>query len=82
MTLEIGETSTLEATIIPDNATNKNITWTSENENIASVDNGVVTAIGEGETTITVITEDGEKTATCNITVLPNEDPEEMRKLH
>ena len=78
VTLEIGETSTLEATIIPDNATNKNVTWTSENENIASVDNGVVTAIGEGKTTITVITEDGEKTATCNITVLPNEDPEEI----
>ena len=78
LTLNMGETSTLEATIIPDNATNKNVTWTSENENIASVDNGVVTAIGEGETTITVITEDGEKTATCNITVLPNEDPEEI----
>ena len=78
LTLNMGETSTLEATIIPDNATNKNVTWISENENIASVDNGVVTAIGEGETTITVITEDGEKTATCNITVLPNEDPEEI----
>ena len=78
LTLNMGETSTLEATIIPDNATNKNVTWISENENIASVDNGVVTTIGEGETTITVITEDGEKTATCNITVLPNEDPEEI----
>ena len=76
VTLNMGETITLEATITPDNATNKTVTWSSENEDIASVNNGLVTAIGPGETTITVTTEDGEKTATCHVTVLPNEEPE------
>ncbi len=74
VTLNIGETSTLQATITPDNATNKTVTWTSEDENIASVDDGIVTAIGPGETTITVTTEDGEKTATCKITVMEEEE--------
>ena len=76
VTLKIGETTTLTATITPDNATNKNVTWSSENEDIASVNNGIVTAIGEGETTITVTTEDGEKTAECVVTVIEESDPE------
>ena len=77
VTLEIGETVTLKATITPDNATNKNMTWHSENEDIASVSNGIVTAVGHGETTITVTTEDGEKTAECTILVIEPE-PEEI----
>lgn len=76
ITLNIGETTTLEATITPENATNKNVTWTSENNDIASVDNGVVTAISEGTTNIIVTTDDGGKKATCSVTVLPNEEPE------
>ena len=74
ISLEIGETATLVAVITPNDATNKNVTWTSEDENIASVNNGIVTAIGPGETTITVTTEDGEKTATCKITVTEEEE--------
>ena len=77
VTLKIGETTTLTATIIPDNATNKNVTWSSENEDIASANNGIVTAIGAGETTITATTEDGEKTAECTILVIEPE-PEEI----
>lgn len=77
VTLKIGESTTLEATITPDDATNKKVIWSSENSDIASVDeDGQVTAQGEGETTITVTTEDGEKTATCSVTVLPNEEPD------
>ena len=76
ITLEIGETTTLEATITPDNATNKVVTWNSEDSGIVSVDNGVVTAIGEGTTNIVVTTDDGGKTATCSVTVLPNEEPD------
>ncbi len=76
VTLEIGESTTLEATITPDNATNKKVTWSSEDSSIASVDNGVVTAIGEGTTNIVVTTDDGEKTATCSVTVLQSEEPE------
>ncbi len=74
ISLEIGETATLVAVITPNDATNKNVTWTSEDENIASVNNGIVTAIGPGETMITVTTEDGEKTATCKITVTEEEE--------
>ena len=77
VTLNIGETTTLQATITPDNATNKTVAWTSENEDIARVNNGIVTAIGPGETTITVTTQDGQKTAKCTITVIEPE-PEEI----
>ena len=74
ISLEIGETATLVAVITPNNATNKNVIWSSEDSSIASVDNGIVTAIGPGETTITVTTEDGQKTATCRITVTEEEE--------
>ena len=69
-TLTIGGTFQLTATVDPDNATNKNVTWTSSNPNIAEVDaSGLVTAKAVGTTTITVTTVDGAKTATCIITV-------------
>lgn len=65
-----GDEITLAATITPDNATNKNVIWTSSDERIVSVDNGKVTAILEGTATITVTTEDGRMAAFCSITVL------------
>ena len=74
--LKIGDTVTLVATITPSNATNKNVTWSSDNTNVATVNNGVVRAVGEGKANITVTTVDGNKTATCEITVLPEEEPE------
>lgn len=64
-----GETLTLTATVKPDNATNKKVTWSSSNEEIATVEDGVVTAKKAGEATITAKTEDGEKTASCSVTV-------------
>ena len=64
-----GETVSLIATIAPSNATNKNVIWSSSNTSVATVLNGKVTALKAGTTTITVMTEDGDKTATCNITV-------------
>ena len=64
-----GGTGTLTATITPNNASNKSVTWSSDNENVATVDNGVVSAVSEGTATITVTTEDGDKTATCEVTV-------------
>lgn len=71
-TLEVGDTETLTATVAPDNATNKNVTWESDDETVATVKDGVVTAVGVGSATITVISvADNTKTATCTVTVNP-----------
>ena len=59
-----GDKALLKATITPDNAMNKNISWSSDNETVAVVNNGEVTAKAEGKATITVTTEDGQYTAT------------------
>lgn len=69
-TIKIGGNIQLTATVTPDNATNKNVSWESSNTAVATVDdNGYVTAKSEGPTTITATTEDGGKTATATITV-------------
>lgn len=70
-TLSINEGSsyTLTATITPSDATNKSLIWTSDNESVATVSNGKVTAVSEGSATITVTTEDGDYSATCEVTV-------------
>ena len=68
-TLTEGDELTLTATVNPDNATNKNVTWTSSNSSVASVSNGKITALKAGKVTITVKTDDGGKTATCEVTV-------------
>lgn len=76
-TIKVGQTESLTATITPANATNKNITWESSDENIAKVVDGVITGVSEGIADITVITEDGNKVATCKVTVTkstPNPD--------
>ena len=67
--LNIGETLTLTATVAPDNATDQTVTWTSSDETVATVADGVVTAVAVGTATITVTTTDGAKTATCAVTV-------------
>ena len=69
LSLYTGGSETLTATVEPDNATNKNVTWSSDKPEVATVENGKVTAKAAGTATITVTTEDGEKTATCTVTV-------------
>ena len=69
LSLEIEETADLTATVSPAGATNKAVTWASDHENIATVDNGHVTAVAAGTATITVTTDDGGFTATCTVTV-------------
>lgn len=67
VSLTEGESTTLVATVRPDDATDKTVTWSSSNSSIAAVESGKVTAIKEGTATITA--KAGEKTATCTITV-------------
>ena len=68
--IQVGGTETLTATVLPEDATNQNVTWKSDKPEIATVDaNGKVTGVKAGEATITVTTEDGGKTATCKVTV-------------
>ncbi len=68
--LTVGATETLTATVAPANATNQAVTWSSNNTAVASVDqNGKVTGVSAGTATITVTTQDGNKTAMCTVTV-------------
>jgi len=71
LSLEKGKTATLTATVAPSDATNKKVTWSSNNTAVATVENGTVTAVSEGNATITVTTENGKHTATCSVTVTP-----------
>jgi len=69
ISLNKGSSSNLSATVLPTNADNKAVTWSSNNTAVATVSNGVVTANGAGSAIITVTTVDGSKTATCTVTV-------------
>lgn len=68
LTLAVDGSATLKATVLPAEATDKTVTWTTSNANVATVDNGNVTAVGVGTATITATA--GGKTATCNVTVV------------
>ena len=68
ISLYVGENATISATVSPDNATNKNVTWSSSNNSIATVSNGKIVAVAEGTATITAKASGGQ-TATCTVTV-------------
>lgn len=68
-TLNPGGTVTLTATVAPSDATNKTVLWSTSDSTVATVANGVVTAVGVGSATITVTTQDGGFTATYALTV-------------
>ncbi len=67
-TIDVGDTTTLSATVAPSNATNKTITWSSSNTSVATVSNGVVKGVASGTAVITASSNNG-KTATCTVTV-------------
>lgn len=70
VSVKVGKTYTLKATVTPGNATVKTVTWKSSNTKVATVDkNGIVKGIAKGTATITVTADDGNKTAKCKITV-------------
>ena len=69
LSLAKGATATLTATVLPTDATNQKVRWSSNNTSVATVENGTVTAVSAGNATITVTTEDGNHTATCSVTV-------------
>lgn len=78
VTLKVGETYQLKETVLPENATDKTVTWTSSNTKAATVSGGAVTAVGTGSAVIIVKTNSGAKTASCTVTVqgsLPLEGP-------
>lgn len=67
ISLNVGGTETLTATVLPENATDKTVTWETSNTEVATVANGVVTGVAKGEATITA--KAGDKTATCKVSV-------------
>ena len=70
VSLVAGTSTTLTATVLPANAANKKVTWSSDKPDVAAVDkDGKVTAQKAGEAVITVKSEDGAKTASCTVTV-------------
>ena len=72
LTMTVGDTQTLTATVTPDNATDKSVTWSSTDTSVAEVStSGLVIAKSTGEATIMVATNDHAKTAICKVTVLP-----------
>lgn len=70
LSLEVGESVKLTANVNPNTAGNKAVTWDSSDESVVTVKNGVVAAVGLGKATITVVTADGGKTATCAVEVI------------
>jgi uncharacterized protein (TIGR02145 family) len=70
-TLTVGDTLTLTAAVAPDNADNTAVAWASSNPAVATVTDGLVTAVAAGTADITVTTQDGNQTATCAVTVNP-----------
>jgi len=82
-TIKVDATLTLTAKVLPENATNKDVKWSSNKETVVTVDNnGKVTGIAEGEAIITVKTVDGEKTAECKVKVEAKQTPQTDLKLH
>ncbi|MBE7089452.1 MAG: hypothetical protein E7362_01450 [Clostridiales bacterium] len=75
--MDIGDTAQLVATVLPNDATNKNITWASNESSVATVStDGLVTAVAEGSAVIYVATEDGGFADICTVIVQP-ETPDE-----
>ena len=81
MTLKAGEEGQLTAAVTPEDAANQKVNWSTSDDKVATVDeNGLVTAVAEGEAVITVTTEDGSFTASCKVTVESDHSGDEDKK--
>ncbi len=69
LSLKVGDTHTLIATVLPENATNKGMRWSNTQPDVVNVEYGILTALAPGNATVTVTTIDGGFTATCEVTV-------------
>ena len=74
LTMYVGKSATLTATVEPDTASNKEVTWSSSDTSVATVKNGTINAIKEGNANIVVTTNEGNYTATCALTVVTEEE--------
>ena len=81
LNLEVDETSTLTATVTPENATDKTITWVSSKPTVATVDDGLVTAVAPGTTIITATSNNNQK-ATCLVKVAGDAGDDAVSTLH
>ncbi len=80
LSLQVGGTATLKATVLPATAKLKTVIWSSSDEAVATVDeNGRVTAHSLGSATITVTTKDGGFTASCEVNVIPTPSPKNLK---
>ena len=76
LTLNVGGTETIQPTVAPSTATNKGVAYASSNRDVATVDeDGTITAVSNGTANIEVTTNDGNKKATCAVTVETEEEP-------
>ena len=74
LTMYVGKSATLTATVEPDTASNKEVTWSSSDTSVATVKNGTINALKEGNSNIVVTTNEGNYTATCALTVINEEE--------
>jgi hypothetical protein len=83
LSIDAEDQATLTATVMPADATNKAVTWSSSNESVVRINvNGIITAIKIGTATITCTTGDGAKTATCAVTVSEADPDNLLRAMH
>ena len=73
--LYVGENERLVASVIPEDSTNYELEWTSDNPQVANVYSGIVVASSEGRATITVSIKDQDKKGTCEVVVVPVPTP-------
>ena len=69
--LTVGDSQSIDAVVLPDKAENKTLYWSSSNNSVATVTDGVASALSSGESVITAISEDGGKKASCTVIVTP-----------